>query len=115
MNWTIEQIAIAAGFVITIVTFCSLCYRGFRTATKRLLTSEIDAITKELSSLRSWNMRQQKDIETSFTEKQIMLRGILACLKGLREQGCNGPVSDAIGEIDEFLFIHAHEGVSRKV
>ena len=36
----------------------------------------------------------------SIREEQALLTyGILACLKGLKEQGCNGPVTEAIRKI----------------
>ena len=36
-------------------------------------------------------------------ENRLMLKGLLACLKGLKEQGCNGPVTQSIEEIDDYL------------
>ena len=32
-----------------------------------------------------------------------------ACLKGLQEQGCNGPVTEAVNRIEEYLNKKAHE------
>ena len=37
-----------------------------------------------------------------------MLRGVLAALKGLAEQGCDGPVHDAIDTLEKHLNIQAH-------
>lgn len=37
------------------------------------------------------------------TENRIILKGLLSCLKGLKEQGCNGPVTKSIAEIEEYL------------
>ena len=34
----------------------------------------------------------------------------LACLKGLKEQGCNGPVSAALDKLEKHLNQAAHEG-----
>lgn len=36
-------------------------------------------------------------------ENRIMIKGLLACLKGLKEQGCNGSVTQSIHEIEEYL------------
>ena len=47
-----------------------------------------------------------KDIQS---EQAILTVGVLACLKGLKEQGCNGPVTDAIRKIEEHLNKKAHE------
>ena len=42
-------------------------------------------------------------------EQTILTYGILACLKGLQEQGCNGPVTEAINKIERHLNQKAHE------
>ena len=41
-------------------------------------------------------------------EQALLTYGILACLKGLKEQGCNGPVTEAIRKIEERLNEQAH-------
>ena len=41
-------------------------------------------------------------------EQAVLTYGSLACLKGLREQGCNGPVSEAIDRIEKHLNQAAH-------
>ena len=43
-------------------------------------------------------------------EQEVLTYGILACLKGLKEQGCNGPVSEAIQKIETHLNEKAHGG-----
>ena len=53
--------------------------------------------------------RQDRDIEGLRAEQGLLTRGVLACLKGLKEQGCNGPVTDAIREIEDYLNRRAHE------
>lgn len=49
--------------------------------------------------------QKEQDIEIQFLkmEQGLMLRGILAALKGLQEKGCNGPVTEMIHEIEQFL------------
>ena len=46
---------------------------------------------------------QDKEIKEMKEEQAILTYGILACLKGLKEQGCNGPVSEAINKIEKHL------------
>jgi len=46
-----------------------------------------------------------KDIQS---EQAILTVGVLACLKGLKEQGCNGPVTEAINKIEQHLNEKAH-------
>lgn len=41
-------------------------------------------------------------------EQAILTDGILACLKGLAEKGCNGPVTKAIKKIEDHLNEEAH-------
>lgn len=55
---------------------------------------------------------QDREIETlrKDTEDELCLitYGLLACLKGLKEQGCNGPVTEAIGKIEKHINQRAH-------
>ena len=46
-----------------------------------------------------------KDIQG---EQAILTIGVLACLKGLKEQGCDGPVTEAITKIEQHLNEKAH-------
>lgn len=52
---------------------------------------------------------QDKDIKEIKEEQTVIVRGILACLRGLQEQGCDGPVTAAIKEIDDHLVQAAHK------
>lgn len=53
--------------------------------------------------------RQQSEDIASLKEEQCLLTyGLLACLKGLREQGCDGPVSEAIEKIEKHINRAAH-------
>ena len=51
---------------------------------------------------------QDAEIKAIKEEQQLLTYGILACLKGLKEQGCNGPVTEAINRIDKHLNERAH-------
>ena len=42
-------------------------------------------------------------------EQTLLTYGILACLKGLKEQGCNGPVTEAVDMIEKHLNKKAHQ------
>ena len=53
---------------------------------------------------------QDKEIKEMKEEQAILTYGILACLKGLKEQGCNGPVTEAINKIEAHLNEKAHGG-----
>ena len=53
--------------------------------------------------------RQDKEIERMKAEQALLTYGILACLKGLKEQGCDGPVTEAIAKIEKHINQAAHE------
>ena len=50
-----------------------------------------------------------EDIREINKEQCLNTYGLLACLKGLREQGCNGPVTEAINKIEKHLNKQAHD------
>ncbi len=52
--------------------------------------------------------KQTKEIGRLKEEQTLLTYGVLACLKGLKEQGCNGPVTEAIGKIEKHLNLQAH-------
>lgn len=59
-----------------------------------------------------WVLRQNKqdrDIIALKQEQTVICYGVLAALKGLREQGCNGPVTQAIDKLEKHLNIQAHK------
>ena len=71
-------------------------------------------ITKNLKSLNDWNLRQQQDIEEGAEEHQIIMESILAALRGLSEQGCNGPVSRGIENLEAYMLNKSHRLRSKK-
>lgn len=50
----------------------------------------------------------EKEIKDIKEEQAILTYGILACLKGLREQGCDGAVTEAITKFEDHLNKKAH-------
>lgn len=70
-------------------------------------------ISKRFKSLGDWNLRQQKDIEDGMVEHAVIVQGLLAALKGLQEQGCNGPVCQGIKDIEKYLNNQAHNAKSK--
>ena len=64
-----------------------------------------------------WVQRQkeQDDAIVAIKKEQCLLtRGVLACLKGLAEQGCDGPVTDAITEIETYINEQAHDQLKKE-
>lgn len=75
------------------------------------LLSAVVVIFTAIFAVYRWYLRQNqqdKEIETMKAEQCLLTYGILACLKGLKEQGCNGPVTEAISKIEKHINQQAH-------
>ncbi len=81
----IGTITVISGFFLTI----------FRWYTKNI-SKRLDNYETRIESL-------EKESNTNKEQNTILLKGQLACLKGLKEQGCNGPVTQSINEIETYL------------
>ena len=71
------------------------------------------AIINYIKKIFGWfdkQERQDKEIKDIKEEQTILTEGILACLKGLQEQGCDGEVTKAISKIEAHLNKKAHGG-----
>ena len=53
--------------------------------------------------------RQQKYIEDSLEERELILRSLLGIIQGLQEVGANGPTKRAEAEIQAFLLKKSHD------
>ena len=53
--------------------------------------------------------RQHEELKAIRREQTLICYGLLACLQGLKEQGCNGPVTEAMNRIEEQLKQAAHD------
>ena len=79
------------------------------------IAAVLTAITTVLgryNKLYDWIKKQEeqdkliKDIQE---EQALLTYGVLACLKGLSEQGCDRPVSEAINKIEKHINQAAHK------
>lgn len=61
--------------------------------------------TKDIEELRE---QEQRDIQELKDEMCLITYAVLACLKGLKEQGCNGPVTEAIEKMEKHINQKAH-------
>lgn len=76
------------------------------------LVTAVVVIFSAIFSVYRWYLKQNKqdkEIENMKAEQCLLTYGILACLKGLKEQGCNGPVTEAINKIEKHINIQAHK------
>ena len=79
--------------------------------TAAAVLSAAGALLAAYNKTYDWLRRQRKQDEAIAAlkaEQRLLTRGVLACLKGLREQGCNGPVTEAIRELEEHINTQAH-------
>ena len=77
-----------------------------------VLTAAVTIIGR-YNKLYDWIKRQDeqdKVIKSIQDEQSILTEGILACLMGLKEQGCDGAVTTAIEKIKKHLNQKAHGG-----
>ena len=76
------------------------------------LLTALGVIFTTIFAVYRWYLRQNeqdKEIEKLKSEQCLHTYGILACLKGLQEQGCNGPVTEAIDKIEKHVNKQAHD------
>lgn len=72
-------------------------------------TDAIEALKKkETADVEALRKQHEDDIAAIKCELALLVQGMLASLKGLQEQGCNGPVTEAVGEIETYLNKEAH-------
>lgn len=80
--------------------------------TAATLFGAVTAIAGVAFNVYRWYLKQNKqdeEIEKVKNEQCLLTYGILACLKGLSEQGCNGPVTEAINKIEKHINKQAHD------
>ena len=53
--------------------------------------------------------KQDQELTAIRKEQQLICYGVMACLRGLKEQGCDGPVTAALDKLEKHLNQAAHE------
>ena len=64
---------------------------------------------KKPEEIKKIRATHEEDIWKINEEQCLITYGLLACLKGLKEKGCNGPVTEAINKIEKHLNKQAHD------
>ena len=102
MNVTLSwgSIITAAAVITGLVTICTLLAK---------LVRWVDRQKAQDSEIQHLSAHHEEDMAKEREELTLLTYGILACLKGLKEQGCNGPVTEAIQRIEKHLNKKAHE------
>ena len=73
----------------------------------------VDRQKKQDEDIKALKKHHEEDMANTNEEMTLLVYGILACLKGLKEQGCNGPVTDAINRFEKHLNHKAHKQEGR--
>ena len=97
LTW--ETFTIAAAFigaVVALVTYFSKVVRW------------VDKQSKQDEDIKNLRKHHEEDMQSIKEEQTLLVYGVLACLKGLSEQGCNGPVTETIIKIEKYLNQKAH-------
>lgn len=75
------------------------------------MLTAVGVIWKYLSKANDFIKRQEKqdtELAAIRSEQTLLCYGIKACLQGLVEQGCNGPVHEALDKLERHLNKAAH-------
>lgn len=97
---TPQSIITASAVLAAIVAIVTLFAKGVRWVDKQKQQTE------DIEALKTTHIH---DMEAMNQEQTLIVYGLLACLKGLKEQGCNGPVTEAIQKIEKHLNQKAHQ------
>lgn len=97
LNW---QTIITAGAVVSaLVVLGTWLFK---------LVRWVDKQKQQDEKIEALGEHHDHDIALIQDELQLHTWGVLACLKGLQELGCNGPVTEAIQRIEKELNKKAH-------
>ena len=69
----------------------------------------IDKQNQQEQEIERLKKHHDQDIKELKEEQTLLVEGVLACLQGLQERGCNGPVSLAIEKYTNYLNAKAHQ------
>lgn len=104
-NVTIGQILGIIAGVTAIIKFIQLIYE----LVKKSTLDRISQNAKDIQELKAEVGVLKSEMQDDKEERIIMLQGLLACLKGLQEQGCDGAVTKSITQIEEYLMKKSHD------
>ncbi len=96
----VNTIITAASLITAITVICKYYNKAYK-----IILHDADQ-DKKIAEI---DERHKTDRKKTQEELCLINYGVLACLKGLKEQGCNGPVTEAINKIDKHLNQAAHD------
>lgn len=96
-NWqTIVSIAAVIAAAVAIGTFVAKIVRWFDRQEEQ---------DQEIAEIKTQHGEDKQSVND---ELCLITYGLLACLKGLQEQGCDGPVTEAIAKLEKHINQKAH-------
>lgn len=98
LTW--QSIITASAVLAAIIALVTFFAKGVRW---------VDKQQQQDSDIKALRATHISDMDSMKQEQTLIVYGLLACLKGLKEQGCNGPVTEAIRKIEKHLNEKAHE------
>lgn len=105
-NITIGEIIKAIGSITAIAVFFIAIFKWY----KSNITDKFKLIDEDIRDLKKSLRNHQEEINESKEERLILLKGQLACLKGLHNDlNCNGPVTQGIADLENYLIKKSHE------
>jgi ABC-type taurine transport system substrate-binding protein len=69
----------------------------------------VDKQNEQDDEIKKLKQHHEDDINGLKEEQALLIEGVLACLKGLSDKGCNGPVTKAIEQFETYLNKKAHQ------
>lgn len=105
-----QTIVLAGSVLGAIIAFVTIGWKLFTWINhQKEQDNEIKRIEQKFDNeMKELRNRHAKEHEETQEEQTLVIYGLLACLKGLAEQGCNGPVSEAIDKIEKHINKKAH-------
>lgn len=102
---TIGQIVGVISSIMVIIGFIKLIYDFIKKST----LEKINKNEQDIKILKNDVEVIKTEIKDGKEERLVLVNGVLACLKGLKEQGCNGPVTEGINQIETYLMKKSHD------
>lgn len=105
------QSVITAGAVVSAAGALAAVIAAVVRFFDRQKAQDTDLVTlreKHNADMKTLREDMAENHKAIMAEQSILTEGVLACLKGLQERGCNGPVTKAIGMIEDHLNKEAH-------
>ena len=110
MYVTVDTLITAGAVLCAIVSFVTLFWKLFKWIDHQKEQDQDIADMKTHFEQEIKDLRDKHESDNSFIQEEqtLVIYGLLACLKGLKEQGCNGSVTEAIDKIEKHINQKAH-------